>query len=58
MVLFTPMGIAGETTGDRVDALVWALAQLMPGIVRKVDYAAMFADEGNGMQGSGAWMGA
>lgn len=57
MVLFTPLGIAGETTGDRVDALVWAFSQLMPGIVRKVDYAAMFADEST-HAGSGAWMGA
>ena len=57
MVLFTPMGIAGETTGDRVDALVWAMSQLMPGIVRKVDYAAMFADEA-AQAGTGAWMGA
>lgn len=58
MVLFTPMGIAGETTGDRVDALVWAFSQLMPGIVRKVDYAALFADESSGQHGGGAWMGA
>jgi predicted phage terminase large subunit-like protein len=57
MVLFTPLGIAGETTGDRVDALVWAFSQLMPGIVRKVDYAAMFAED-NSMPSSGAWMGA
>lgn len=35
MVLFTPLGIAGETTGDRVDALVWGLSQLFPSIIRK-----------------------
>jgi len=35
MVLFTPLGIAGDTTGDRVDALVWALAQLFPSIVNR-----------------------
>jgi phage terminase large subunit-like protein len=33
MVVFTPFGIEGGTTGDRVDALVWALTQLFPGIV-------------------------
>lgn len=37
MVLFTPMGIAGETTGDRVDALVWALSQLFPSLITKID---------------------
>lgn len=57
MVLFTPLGIAGETTGDRVDALVWGLSQLFPSIIRKVDYAAMFADEAV-PAGTGAWMGA
>lgn len=35
MVLFTPLGIAGDTTGDRVDALVWALTQLFPSIIRR-----------------------
>lgn len=57
MVLFTPLGIAGETTGDRVDALVWGLSQLFPSIITKVDYAAMFAEEAS-MASSGAWMGA
>lgn len=33
MVVFTPFGIEGGTTGDRVDALVWALTQLFPNIV-------------------------
>ncbi len=28
MVLFTPFGIEGRTTADRVDALVWALTEL------------------------------
>lgn len=43
MVLFTPLGIAGETTGDRVDALVWAFTELFPDIIRpvsKIDWAA------------------
>lgn len=35
MVLFTPNGIMGDTTADRVDALVWALTDLFPGIIRK-----------------------
>lgn len=33
MVLFTPNGIEGDTTADRVDALVWALTELFPSIV-------------------------
>ena len=33
MVLFTPNGIEGETTADRVDALVWALTELFPNII-------------------------
>lgn len=37
MVLFTPLGIAGETTGDRVDALVWGLTELFPSIINKQD---------------------
>lgn len=34
MVLFTPFGIEGETTADRTDALVWALNELFPQIIR------------------------
>lgn len=37
MVLFTPLGIAGNTTGDRVDALVWALTELFPRLVARED---------------------
>jgi phage terminase large subunit-like protein len=33
MVLFTPFGIEGDTTADRVDALVWALTELFPQII-------------------------
>jgi phage terminase large subunit-like protein len=33
MVVFTPFGIEGGTTGDRVDALVWALTDLFPNII-------------------------
>lgn len=36
MVLFTPLGIAGETTGDRVDAMVWAFTELFPSLVNNV----------------------
>lgn len=35
MVLFTPFGIEGDTTADRVDALVWALTLLFPHIVAR-----------------------
>jgi len=34
MVLFTPYGIEGDTTADRVDALVWAFTELFPGIIQ------------------------
>ena len=37
MVLFTPFGIEGKTTADRVDALVWALTELFPSLVFHVD---------------------
>lgn len=37
MVLFTPFGIEGTTTADRVDALVWALTELFPALVFHVD---------------------
>lgn len=37
MVLFTPNGIEGDTTADRVDALVWALSELFPLIINKND---------------------
>lgn len=33
MVVFTPFGIIGDTTADRVDALVWGLSQLFPQII-------------------------
>lgn len=35
MVLFTVNGIEGETTADRVDALVWAFTDLFPQLVIK-----------------------
>lgn len=35
MTAFTPFGIEGRTTADRVDALVWALTELFPRMTRK-----------------------
>lgn len=35
MVLFTPFGIEGDTTADRVDALVWALTEIFPVLISK-----------------------
>ena len=34
MVLFTPFGIEGKTTADRVDAAVWGFTDLFPQIVQ------------------------
>jgi phage terminase large subunit-like protein len=36
MVNFGPNGMVGEASPDRVDALVWALTELFPSIVKKV----------------------
>jgi phage terminase large subunit-like protein len=36
MVNFGPNGMAGDASPDRVDALVWALTELFPAIVKKV----------------------
>lgn len=33
MLMFTPYGIDGETTADRVDALVWAMTELFPQMI-------------------------
>lgn len=55
MVLFTPLGIEGGTTADRTDALVWAMTELFPSIVNRVetpvDWAQTFVSKG-----AGAWM--
>ena len=37
MVAFTSSGIVGDTTGDRVDAMVWAFSQLFPRLTRRAD---------------------
>jgi phage terminase large subunit-like protein len=53
MVLFTPYGIEGNTTGDRVDALVWALTQLFPAMIvkKKVDWSQTFGGQGSWLNG-------
>jgi phage terminase large subunit-like protein len=43
MVLFTPNGIIGETTADRVDALVWAFTELFPSMVNNIGDNITFA---------------
>lgn len=56
MVLFTPLGVAGDTTGDRVDALVWALSQLMPSLIRDRHDETEWNFGGTGVQPRD-WMG-
>lgn len=57
MVLFTPLGIAGNTTGDRVDACVWALSQLFPSIVNVVDQHSSWTIGGAARSSQGSWLG-
>lgn len=52
MVLFTPAGIEGETTADRVDALVWAFTELFPSIIGK----ASGVDWGKNDSGASSWL--
>lgn len=54
MVLFTPLGIAGDTTGDRVDALVWGLSQLFPSMIKKG--GSVNWSEGVGASSGGSWL--
>jgi phage terminase large subunit-like protein len=58
MVLFTANGIIGETTGDRVDALVWAFTELFPSIVNRTDvnWADAFAPNKFTPQHQGGWL--
>ena len=56
MVLFTAYGIEGDTTADRVDALVWAFTELFPRIVRRDDVGEWEYAEFN-TPGGGAWLG-
>jgi predicted phage terminase large subunit-like protein len=53
MVLFTPFGIEGDGAADRVDALVWALSDLFPRMV-KSPTDVTWEDERGG--GSGGWL--
>lgn len=54
MVLFTPFGIEGDGAGDRVDALVWALTDLFPSLIRKEE--TNWNDDPRGGT-DGGWMG-
>lgn len=53
MVLFTPFGIEGDGAADRVDALVWALSDLFPRMVRP-NSVAWDGEKGGGR--SGGWL--
>ncbi len=53
MVLFTPFGIEGEGAADRVDALVWALSDLFPRMVKPQADADWNDERGGGM---GSWL--
>ena len=52
MVLFTPFGIEGDGAADRVDALVWALWDLFPRMV-KPQANVVWEDERGG---DGSWL--
>jgi phage terminase large subunit-like protein len=52
MVLFTPFGIEGDGAADRVDALVWALSDLFPRMV-KPQSDVDWGDDGGG---AGSWL--
>ena len=52
MVLFTPFGIEGGGAADRVDALVWALSDLFPRMVKPQHDVAWEDDSGGG----GSWL--
>jgi predicted phage terminase large subunit-like protein len=53
MVLFTPFGVEGGGAADRVDALVWALSDLFPRMVKPPTDVA-WEDERSG--GAGSWL--
>ena len=54
-VLFTPFGIQGDGAADRVDALVWALTDLFPSIISRID-ANDWGETDFGVRGGGGWM--
>jgi phage terminase large subunit-like protein len=53
MAMFTPFGIEGGGAADRVDALVWALSDLFPRMVKPP--ADVTWDDGAG-GGAGSWL--
>lgn len=55
MVLFTPLGIEGGTTADRTDALVWAMTELFPSIVNRVEQPVDW-EQSFRSSGPGAWL--
>jgi predicted phage terminase large subunit-like protein len=56
MVLFTPFGIEGDGAADRVDALVWALSDLFPRIVKAKNSFEDGTDKWGGAR-QGGWLG-
>jgi phage terminase large subunit-like protein len=52
LCLFTASGYEGAGSPDRADALVWAMTELFPGMVRKAADPAPPVD-----YGAGGWMG-
>jgi len=56
MVNFGPNGMAGEASPDRVDALVWALTELFPAIVKKV-VKTVTPPKSNDYHSPQSWMG-
>jgi predicted phage terminase large subunit-like protein len=53
MAMFTPFGIEGGGAADRVDALVWALSDLFP---RMIKPPADVSWEDNASGGAGSWL--
>jgi phage terminase large subunit-like protein len=56
MVNFGPNGMVGDASPDRVDALVWALTDLFPSIVRKVEKPAKAVETERYQRGGQGWM--
>lgn len=57
MVNFGPNGMVGEASPDRVDALVWALTELFPSIVRKAEPKAVAVEHEQYDRTGQGWMG-
>jgi predicted phage terminase large subunit-like protein len=53
MVQFTPFGIEGDGAADRADALVWALSDLFPRMVKPREEADWGDERGSG---KGSWL--